>query len=196
MDLKDKKRKTKSTTINVMTQSHEPWLGPLIRIVEFVGFEDRLKTVSRVSKAFNVTCVKSLPNSMFIISNKQFDNLSEKRIMKFLKDKTIGNDPTMLLGMASAMGHLKLIALLLNDKRTSPTAFGNGAIRTAIRNNQHEAVQLLLKDGRSDPSYWNNIAIDTAISNGRDSMVNLLLTDTRVSIVALKFNQTDILEYM
>jgi ankyrin repeat protein len=80
----------------------------------------------------------------------------------------------------SSHGHIKVVRLLLSDKRVDPAVRNNYAIRWASDNGYLEVVRLLLNDKRVDPAAWDNWSIQWASSNGHLEVVRLLLSDNRV----------------
>jgi len=101
---------------------------------------------------------------------------------KFFKE--LGLDPSEqnneAIIWASEYGRVKVVELLLKDKRVDPSAQDNKAIIWASLRGHVQVVKLLLKDPRVDPSAKNNRAIKLASGNGHVDVVELLLKDKRV----------------
>ena len=70
-------------------------------------------------------------------------------------------------------GSVRVVELLLIDRRIDPSADNNDAIRLASYNGHTEIVRLLLADSRVDPRY-DNYAIRFASENGHAEVVKLL----------------------
>jgi hypothetical protein len=84
--------------------------------------------------------------------------------------------------VASKLGCIEGVALLLADERVDPSASTNQAIMAASENGHAEIVQLLLKDPRVDPSAFDTSALTRASVNGRAEVVDILLGDPRVQV--------------
>ena len=95
-----------------------------------------------------------------------------------------GFDPTFKdnLGIIRSVVYndVKIVKLLLEDKRVNPSIRDNFPIRQASSNGRKEIVKLLLKDERVDPSSKNNQSIINANKNGHRGVVKLLFKDNRV----------------
>jgi ankyrin repeat protein len=95
-----------------------------------------------------------------------------------------GVDPTDSIIIASERGHANIVALLLQDGRSNPSAEDNMAIQLACVWGYADVVELLLKDGRVDPTANKNNSISHACSNGHTKVVKLLLRDGRADPTA------------
>jgi ankyrin repeat protein len=99
--------------------------------------------------------------------NKHFDPSQEK-------------DDNVLLDIASAEGHHRVVELLLKDPRIDPSSSFANPIVEAAQNNHYLTVEILLKDPRVDPSYPKNLAISWAVENRNTKIIELLTKDPRV----------------
>lgn len=83
--------------------------------------------------------------------------------------------------LASAMGHLEIVKLLLKDARVDPSDQSNMAVISACLNGHHEVVRLLMTDSRVDISEDCNFGIERAAMKDDLEMVKILCTDKRVN---------------
>jgi hypothetical protein len=82
--------------------------------------------------------------------------------------------------VASLVGAVKTIQILLADPRVNPCANNNYCIANACGEGYTEIVKILLADPRVDPSVRNDVAIRCASKYGHVDIVKILLTDPRV----------------
>lgn len=182
-----KKRKN-LPPLNIIIQGDLLWFGPLFIIVKFIDYQDRFNRMWFVSKAFQKTVELSLPNSGFDLDKHCVFRLSQSKTIEFINKRIISNDPTTLLLNACKQGYSDLVKLLLKDKKTTPSAFGNCAMVYAIRYNWVKIVNILLKDGRCDPSYGNNKHVLHHLECGTPAVLGVL-QDKRVIETAMQFDQ-------
>jgi len=79
---------------------------------------------------------------------------------------------------------LKVVRLLLADKRVQPHARSNAALRLAAMNGHVGVLEVLLTHPLIDPSSEEQYAIGIAAQNGHADAVALLLADRRVDAAA------------
>ena len=93
---------------------------------------------------------------------------------------------------ASALGHHKVVKMLLTDPRVDPSAEDDYALKEACGNSETAVVQILLADPRVNPATDNNRAIRKACSmcaaSMRPGFSNAQLVEKSVDIVELLLN--------
>lgn len=87
-------------------------------------------------------------------------------------------------GGRDVSNYLRIVALLLKDRRVDPTVFESDALRVAVRNGGLAMVDLLLRDGRANPAVNNIILV--AAEHGHAEVVKRLLQDPRVDPTILE----------
>jgi hypothetical protein len=91
-----------------------------------------------------------------------------------------GLDLSRALDEASMSGdNVKLVRLLLDDKRVDPSYDESSSLMCAIDNGRIKIVGTLLLDGRADPNSGEGMALDMAIEGEHNAIARLLLADTR-----------------
>ena len=104
-------------------------------------------------------------------SDHQYFLVSE--LLKSPRVKVEKINTTYLLNTAVSLGHSKVLKVLLNDSRFTPT---NSTLNIAVQNNEYDIVLILMEDGRFRPDS------DTILSCNNFGILKLLLSDVHVTI--------------
>jgi ankyrin repeat protein len=128
--------------------------------------------IDRLLKQPNIDRSKAL----FVVLQAAIDTDEFDLFSRVLNDKRFrlptDNRP---LCSAAAKGHVKMLKLLLDDKRFNPAANDNEALMAAVKAGQIESVEILLNDRRVNPAANGNEALRLAASRGSAAIVQLLL---------------------
>lgn len=111
------------------------------------------------------------------IKDNDFDHVKEL-LTKY--DPSV--EDNFALRLACYYNRVKIVKLLLNDKRVDPSLKNNHALRLACYYGNTEIVKILLKDKRVVPSAEENKAIRIAFKRNHKSIVRLLINDPRIEL--------------
>jgi hypothetical protein len=81
---------------------------------------------------------------------------------------------------ASEAGYVRVVKLLLGDRRVDPSVKNCDALCRACKGGHVDVVKLLLTNKRVDPSASNDLALQFASEQGHVDVVKVLLADNRV----------------
>ena len=165
------KKLTKTTEFSKIFKQHNSLEQELSKAIKDKD-KDKIKDVFG-KIIFNIDIDIDLLNKLI-----EFSIEDEKFFKELGLDPSEQNNEAII--WASEYGRVKVVELLLKDKRVDPSAQDNKAIIWASLRGHVQVVKLLLKDPRVDPSAKNNRAIKLASGNGHVDVVELLLKDKRV----------------
>jgi hypothetical protein len=141
--------------------------------VKYLSSEQLLLVIENVTKDPSEEAATTLNKIFYELVT---ENTMVDVIELLLKNPRINpaSNSNIAIITASEKGNVKIVELLLKDKRANP----NKAILCAVENNHLEVVEMLLKDNRVDPGYSSDV-ICRPSAKGYHEIVKLLLTDRR-----------------
>jgi putative methionine-R-sulfoxide reductase with GAF domain/ankyrin repeat protein len=149
-------------------------------ISSYLGFKDAYN--------FYESCPHISPSVLSCCTSPTIDDLeSMQDISKVLEcileySKVTNEKLENLFRSACRKGHIKIVEILLKEKRINPSAHLCDAFRGACVSGHIKIVEILLKDKRVNPPTW---TIQVASKHGQTKIVEILLQDSRFDPSAL-----------
>lgn len=119
-----------------------------------------------------------VPSNRILCSSIRCENVEVFKALLDYCDPSVNDN--RCIQVASRVGTLEIVQILLSDPRVDPSANMNAAIQQAAVRKEQEVFEFLLADPRVDPSVNQSQALISCAEKGLLHRVKLLMLDSRV----------------